>query len=41
MCPDVPDVPDAGLMTLDEQRQVAAAAFRIFSDDDDWILGLA
>jgi hypothetical protein len=39
--PDVPDVPDAWPMTLDEQRLVAAAAFRIFADEDDWILGLA
>jgi hypothetical protein len=28
-------------MTLDEQRLAAAAAFRIFGDEDDWILGLA
>ena len=39
--PDVPDVPDTGTMTLDKQRLVAAAAFRIFGDEDDWILGLA
>ena len=39
--PDVPDVPDTGTMTVAEQRLVAAAAFRIFGDEDDWILGLA
>lgn len=39
--PDVPDVPDTGTMTLDEQRLVAAAAFQIFGDEDDGILGLA
>ena len=39
--PDVPDVPDTGPMTLDEQREIAAAAFRIFRDEDDGILGLA
>ena len=39
--PNVPDVPDTGTLTLDEQRLVAAAAFRIFGDEDDWILGLA
>jgi hypothetical protein len=42
--PDVPDVPDAGealALTRDEQRQVAEAAFRLFAEDDDWLLGLA
>jgi len=39
--PDVPDVPDLRPLTLDEQREVAAAAFRIFGDEDDWVQGLA
>jgi hypothetical protein len=37
----VPDVPDARPTTLDEQREIVAAAFRIFGVDGDWILGLA
>jgi Protein of unknown function (DUF3631)/Domain of unknown function (DUF3854) len=39
--PDVPDVPDPATMTPDDYREVAAAAFRIFGGEDDWLLGLA
>ena len=42
--PDVPDVPvtgEAQPLTRDEQRRVAEAAFRLFAEDDDWLLGLA
>jgi len=28
-------------MTRDDYREVAAAAFRIFGGEDDWLLGLA
>lgn len=39
--PDVPDVPIARDMRLEEELAVTRAAWRIFGDDIDWVVGTA
>jgi hypothetical protein len=39
--PDVPDVPIAWDSRLEEDLAVTRAAWRIFDDDIDWVVGTA